>query len=355
MELGAFLPGHWFDTSRPIGEVLEELVDQAVLAEELGYDTVWFAEHYFNNYVATPAPLQLAAIAGSRTSSIKLGTAVMVLPFHHPLQLASELTQLDVLTEGRVVAAFGRGSYPFEQNQMGFSMTNEENLAYCEESFEVIAKTMRSRMKAVAHSGERWNFENVTLVPPSHSATTPDLWMAAQSATSAKWAVELCVKSGLRPQIFCSQLRRPFSLVEEVYNAFTEALAENGIAREEGTFAINQLALVADTDEEAVTEVFKTIYPLNRGVWNLQGVTGNAVGHVVDGVVSDAPMANEPTREQLIENSLVGSVDTVLAKMVEYRDLGVDHLSLQTNISIDASVVEKSMRLTARHILPCLR
>jgi len=355
MEFGIFLAGHWLDINEPPDELFQGIVDEAVLAEELGFDTVWFAEHYFNNYIAQTDPLQIAAIVADRTQRIKLGTAVLVLPFHHPLQLAGRISQLDQLSKGRVISAFGRGAFPFEMNQLGTEMTNEESRKFCAESFSVISKVLESRMQAVDHHGEHWSFENLTIVPPAYSDESTDLWLAAQSPESAKWAVEVCVANERSPRVFCSQLRQPFSFIESVYSAFTEALQEHGIPREDALFAVNQTVFVADTDQEAIDEAFKTVYPITRGIVNMQAVAGAATGRVVNGVVTDTPFENEPSKEELMHNTAIGSPETVIAALRPYREAGIDHLSLHTNIGLDGEAVKKSMRLTAEHIIPALR
>lgn len=105
MRFYLFLPGQWWDRSKPAARLYEEMVEQAVLAERLGYDGIWLAEQNLVSFLAAPDPLQLAAAIAQRTSAIRIGVAVFVLPFHHPLRLAGQIAQADQLCEGRVKLA----------------------------------------------------------------------------------------------------------------------------------------------------------------------------------------------------------------------------------------------------------
>lgn len=95
-------------------QVMKEQLDLMRSAEDLGFDSVWPAEHHFSDYgyCASPA-LSLAAIA-SVTKRIRLGTGVIVLPFHNPIRVAEELAMLDLMSDGRLDFGVGRGYQPLD-------------------------------------------------------------------------------------------------------------------------------------------------------------------------------------------------------------------------------------------------
>src|SRR3982074_2218193 len=99
---------------RAPAQVLTEELSQMVLSEELGFDSVWLTEHHYSDYGLSAAPSVLAATLAARTQAISIGTAVYVLPFHHPLRLAEETATLDILSGGRLVVGIGRGNRPRE-------------------------------------------------------------------------------------------------------------------------------------------------------------------------------------------------------------------------------------------------
>ena len=88
---------------------VEETIAQVQLAEHMGFDIAWFAEHHFSNYSMCPSPTMMGAYAAARTERIRLGAAVLVLPLYHPVRLIEELALLDVQSNGRLVVGLGSG------------------------------------------------------------------------------------------------------------------------------------------------------------------------------------------------------------------------------------------------------
>jgi len=89
--------------------VYDSGLEQMLAAESLGYSSVWIAEHHFNDYGLCPAPPVLAAFVAARTTTLRLGMGVSLLPLHHPVDLAEELAVLDVVSGGRLDVGIGRG------------------------------------------------------------------------------------------------------------------------------------------------------------------------------------------------------------------------------------------------------
>src|SRR5690349_24874694 len=100
------------ETQSPLQRYRDTL-EQAVYAESLGFESVWPVEQHFNQLQsAMPCPTLLLAAIASRTTSLRLGTAIVQLPLAHPMRVAEEIATLDVLSEGRVELGVGRGSQP---------------------------------------------------------------------------------------------------------------------------------------------------------------------------------------------------------------------------------------------------
>ena len=108
MKFATFTHLPWPEDNRP-EDLYEIHTQQVILAEELGFHSAWIAEHHFTRYGLGSAPLVIAANIMARTSKIRIGTAVLVPPLHHPVRLAEEISVLDVLSGGRVDVGFGRG------------------------------------------------------------------------------------------------------------------------------------------------------------------------------------------------------------------------------------------------------
>ena len=120
-------------------EPFETLMEQVELAEELGYDAVWFTEHHFSQYGRAAVPV-LAAQAIERTSRLRISTAVVVLPFHHPVRIAEDWATLDHLSRGRVDVGIGRGNQPAEFK--GFDVPMDE----AEQRFSEALDIMQARV-----------------------------------------------------------------------------------------------------------------------------------------------------------------------------------------------------------------
>ena len=93
-------------------------VEMAAFADQLGFDSVWLAEHHFSSYGYCPNPLLMAVKLAERTKKARIGIGVMVVPFYHPLRLAEEIGMADQLTDGRLDLGVGRGYQPYEFNQV---------------------------------------------------------------------------------------------------------------------------------------------------------------------------------------------------------------------------------------------
>src|SRR5438309_12056153 len=98
------------ESDGPATVLYEKWIEQVTLAEELGFDGAWFTEHHFGRFGGMlPSPQMLMAALAQRTSRIRLGTAVVLLPMHHPLRIAEEMAMLDILSNGRLNVGVGRG------------------------------------------------------------------------------------------------------------------------------------------------------------------------------------------------------------------------------------------------------
>src|SRR5919199_664455 len=123
---------------RSPAQVITEEVEQMVLSEQLGFDSVWLTEHHFADYGLSAAPSVLAATLAARTSRVSIGTAVYVIPFHHPVRLAEETATLDILSGGRLIVGIGRGNRPLEF--VGHGVVQDENRTRMEEGVEVLLR-----------------------------------------------------------------------------------------------------------------------------------------------------------------------------------------------------------------------
>ena len=160
-----------------------QFVDNNVEAEALGYVSTFLVEHHFTGFGQVSASLTLLSWVGSRTSTLRLGTAVTVLAWHNPVLLAEQAATLDLLSGGRLDFGVGKG---YRYNEFaGFCVPMAEADDRFDESLEVILKAWTSD-EPWSHHGKFWRFEQVTVEPPPAQQPHPVLWMGANSPESIK-------------------------------------------------------------------------------------------------------------------------------------------------------------------------
>ena len=109
MKVGVLQFFGWRDRSVPLEDVYARALDRIDVMDQCGYDAIWLAEHHFTGYSVCPSVHVMAAHIAARTQNLRIGTAVTLAAFYHPLRIAEEVALLDVLTGGRINWGAGRG------------------------------------------------------------------------------------------------------------------------------------------------------------------------------------------------------------------------------------------------------
>ncbi|MGA7763227.1 MAG: LLM class flavin-dependent oxidoreductase, partial [Candidatus Binataceae bacterium] len=172
-------------------QIVKEQLGLMRAAEELGFDSIWPAEHHFTEYgyCASPA-VTLAAIA-SVTKRIRLGTGVVVLPFNHPIRVAEDYAMLDLISDGRVDFGVGRGYQPGEYK--GFGIDQSMSRGIFNEFLQVILQAWTQ--ERVNFKGVHFNIEDQPVRPKPLQKPHPPVWVAALSEATfslvGKWGFNL--------------------------------------------------------------------------------------------------------------------------------------------------------------------
>jgi alkanesulfonate monooxygenase SsuD/methylene tetrahydromethanopterin reductase-like flavin-dependent oxidoreductase (luciferase family) len=172
-------PGRWH---RPYGRVYAETLDQIAWAEELGFESVWLSEHHVSEDGYLPSVFPLLAAIAQRTETMRLGSAVLLGPFQHPIRFAEDVAVLDQLSGGRVEIGLGLGYRPLEFELLGVP----------------IAERARRTEQLVEVARRVW--ADGTVTPPPLQAPEPPLWIGGDSASAARRAARLCC--GFMPDAF---------------------------------------------------------------------------------------------------------------------------------------------------------
>lgn len=124
-------------------EVVEQALWEVDFAEQHGFESVWVTEHHFSGYGSIGVPSVYAAGIAQRTRRIRIGYGVAVVPLHHPLRLAEEISWVDHLSNGRLGVGVGPGFSPFEFG--GFGIPVDERHARFLEGFDILRRALAER------------------------------------------------------------------------------------------------------------------------------------------------------------------------------------------------------------------
>src|SRR5712692_330874 len=162
------------------------LADFLVDSEELGFDALWANEHHFDPYggIIPSPPIMLAALA-QRTKRVRLGTSVIVLPLHQPIEIAEQLAMVDLMSDGRVELGVGRGFVVADYEALGIPREGaQERLT---EELEVILKAWSGA--PFSHHGKHYDFDNIEVWPPPQQRPHPPVWLSVGATPSSfEWA-----------------------------------------------------------------------------------------------------------------------------------------------------------------------
>jgi alkanesulfonate monooxygenase SsuD/methylene tetrahydromethanopterin reductase-like flavin-dependent oxidoreductase (luciferase family) len=185
MKFGVLQFFSWPGRRVPLETVYARAFDRMQVMDETGYDAVWLAEHHFSTYSVCPSVHIMGTHIAARTRRLRIGTAVSLASFYHPLRLAEEVALLDQISGGRVNWGAGRGFDPVEHRVFG--VEPKDSYARFRESVEIVLKAWRD--EKVSHRGSFWTFEDVEVLPKPRQDPMP-VWIAATSENALDWAGE---------------------------------------------------------------------------------------------------------------------------------------------------------------------
>jgi alkanesulfonate monooxygenase SsuD/methylene tetrahydromethanopterin reductase-like flavin-dependent oxidoreductase (luciferase family) len=335
MRIWAFLIGQRTSAETSFEEIYRNLLDEAELAERLGYHGVLVAEHHFTNYCAIPNPLMLAAAIGQRTSRLRIGTAVIVLPLHNPVRLAEDINEADQLTGGRLEIGFGRGYAAYEFTPLGLDL--RDSSAAMADGLDVLERLWSS--PDVSNQDGRWPFPAITVTPQPVQRPRPPAWYACGSVGSFATALD----RGLFPFIAVGVRGRAF--VEEFRRSFEEECARRSRDPRSVRFGVQVLAHCGDggAEVEQGVEAGRMMYRITN---RLMAGTQRVRAGLVD-MSGTEPASDVPT-EQVVSGSFVGGDDHARSQLAWLEDLGVTDLSLNFRYGdLDTASVRHSMTRVA--------
>jgi alkanesulfonate monooxygenase SsuD/methylene tetrahydromethanopterin reductase-like flavin-dependent oxidoreductase (luciferase family) len=335
MRIWIFLIGQRTNAETSFEEIYRNLLEDAQQAERLGYHGVLVAEHHFTNYCAIPNPLMLAAAIGQRTSRIRIGTAVIVLPLHNPIRVAEDIAEADQLTGGRLEVGFGRGYAAYEFTPFGHDL--DDSSAAMSDGLDVLDK-LWSRSDVSSHDG-RWPFPAITVTPQPVQRPRPPAWYACGSAQSFGAALDRdlfpFIAVGVRGGAFIKEFRR----------AFEEECARRGKDPASTRFGAQVLAHYGHdgAEIERGAQAGRLMYRITH---RLMAGRQRVRAGLVD--MSGTEPAADVATDQITSGSLIGDDHHVRGQLDWLMEIGVTDLSLNFRYGdLDSASVRRSMERVA--------
>jgi probable F420-dependent oxidoreductase len=309
------------------GEGFHDFVEFNVEAEALGYRATFLVEHHFTGWNQVSATLQLLTWLAARTTTLRLGTAVLVLPWHNPVLLAEQAATLDLLSGGRLDFGIGKGYRHTEFE--GFCIPPEEAQARFDEALEILLRAWTTRER-FSHQGRFWRFKNVVVEPPPKQAPHPPLWVGAGSPASIQRAAER------GHNLILDQFASAEMLGERIALFRAEAAAR-GRRYDPMQVVVARDMCVVDNEREREAAIERN-NRLHARTLSASRAPGRAGGSHI--------LAYAHSAEQQRESPLIGTPDEIVAKLQTLRAAGVEYVML------NAAGSRATLRRFAREVAP---
>jgi alkanesulfonate monooxygenase SsuD/methylene tetrahydromethanopterin reductase-like flavin-dependent oxidoreductase (luciferase family) len=346
------VPAHM---GRSEAQVYHETLDELSLADTLGFHGAWLVEHHFmREYSHSSAPETVLAAASQRTRNLRLGHAVVVLPYNHAIRVAERAAALDILSHGRLEMGIGRGFSPKEYQIFGNRMADSR--LHLQEGLQILRQAGGG---AFSHHGKLYDFSELDILPKPLQQPHPPLWVAAVSPATFQWAAQEAI--GVLSGPF-----KPWFLIKQDLRAYKKAWREQHgdgpvQAGQNGNFAMTIGCLCLEDAAEArrLAEGFTWYYQrlLDQTRPVLVQLRESYEYYHRLGFLE--PLLRRGLSLQLLETMgmvVVGDPDTCRRRLARYARAGVNRLILAVGAGmVPSEVTQRSLRLLADEVLPALR
>lgn len=319
------------------GEFLRKTVDQFVSAEALGYDSVWVNEHHFHSYggLFPSLPTILAALS-QRTTRVRLGTSVLVLPLHHPLAVAEEMAMVDLLSNGRLDLGIGRGFVEHDYQVFGTEYGDAQDRL--KEGIEIVRRAWAG--DAFSFEGKYWSVDNVEVWPCPEQQPHPPIWLAVASNPES---MEYAANEGF--SVVTTGHSRSPERSAPLAQHYRDAWRAAGHATP-ASLAVHYHCVIAEDRAEAYRLAEHGLHVHNRLNHETRSLSKAEPG----------PEPQHPPVAQLVEDAktLVGTPDDVIANLQRVKDAtGATEIHCLFQFgSISFDQAQRSLELFATEVMP---
>lgn len=330
IQLSAYYPDKNYGGDRVYADMLE----QAVLADKLGYDAVAMTEHHLINILMMPAPLQFAVKIASMTKNVNIMTAVVVLPLHDMRILAGELVCADIFTDGRLMLGMGRGAFGFEMDRLGVPL--EISREKFDESLNLLQALLTE--EEVSWNGKYYQFEPLTIMP------RPVRPLRMMMAVLSPVAIYHCTKRGFHIQT--TPLAGSHQYMLDQVNAFNRGKEELGEAGKDLTLSLSRVCFLAQNEQDRQAKVQLAHDYYGR----FDNIYINGPGIVEAGMIK--PLPRKCSLAETEANLTICTPSEMIDKLGPYAEAGIDRFIMNVNFGASQTDTLESIQRFAEEVMP---
>jgi alkanesulfonate monooxygenase SsuD/methylene tetrahydromethanopterin reductase-like flavin-dependent oxidoreductase (luciferase family) len=315
-------------------EGYRDFIEYNVEAEALGFHGTFVVEHHFTGFGQVSATLNLLTWLGARTRTLRLGTAVMVLPWHNPILLAEQAATLDLLSGGRLDFGIGTGYRYNEFN--GFDIGMEEAREKFEESIGLILKAWTSEER-FSHRGKYWTFNDIVVEPPPARKPHPVVWMGAGGERS----IREVARRGFN--LLLGQYASPADVARNIAVFRTEVEA-GGQTWDPMRVGVTRAFFVSESEREREEALERRLANRLRQL---------KLATTPDGVMLGGPdRADGDPNEVNLNSAIYGAPEQIAAKLHDLEQAGVGYVLINGGGSGGGARGLRSLRRFASEVMP---
>ena len=328
-------------------ETFAKSFEEVDAAERWGLDVMWLAElHVDPQRSVLAAPLTIASAIAARTTRMKLGIAVQVLPLCHPLRLAEEITTVDHISHGRLIMGVGRSG--FARTYEAYGISYAESRERFAEVLEILRRAFTNDRFSFA--GDYYKFENICLVPKPYHLPYPEIRIATTSPDT------YAVNGALGYPIFCATRLGDLSELGPLLRTYREAWVAAGHPGQ-GQVFLRVPVYIAETAERARSEPEASVMHFYRylGQRIEQSATSAGARDIENRSARGLKLQSIDYDEALRNKIIVGTPDQVEERLSALRaELGLDGILAEMNCGgqIPRGQMMTSLQLLCEEVMP---
>ena len=318
-------------------DLYREALDQIAMAEDIGFESAWLAEHHFLADGICPSLLVTAAAMAARTKRMRIVTGMYLLPLHRPVQSAEDAAVVDNIAGGRLIFGVAAGYRPEEFAGHGEERSGREKRM--EEQLDIMIRAWNK--DSFSFSGKYYQVPEISVNPKPAQKPHPPIWFGASTKggfrRAAKWGSALVAS----PRHHLNELKEHYKVYREFLREQNKKADEVPVIRE---------MYCAETTAKAEAEARDGIMYLHAGMygkWSGVRALRDDKGELVK---DPAEVTFDSHRERFI----IGDPDHCIREIEKYQSgIGMDHLVCWVQFpGLDPKKTEKSLRLFSKEVMP---